>query len=83
MKRNALFILLALAVSLAGAAPLTASAMTLAPSGTIINCTATYVVKTGDTLSKIGLAYNVPWTAIAQANGLTSPYPLNPEWPRM
>jgi LysM repeat protein len=41
-------------------------------------CTATYSVKTGDTLWAISLRYNVKWTDIAQANGLASPYGLYP-----
>ena len=31
----------------------------------------TYTVQTGDTLFTIGLKFNVPWTKIAEANGLT------------
>ena len=34
------------------------------------SCQATYSVRYGDTLSRIGLSYGVPWPAIASANSL-------------
>ena len=35
-------------------------------------CTSNYTVKVGDNLYRIGLAHNVPWTRIAEANQLTN-----------
>lgn len=38
--------------------------------------TTTYVVQSGDTLSKIGKAKNIPWKSIADLNGINAPYIL-------
>lgn len=37
-----------------------------------------YVVKSGDSLSKIGAQFGVPWINIANANGLKPPYTIKP-----
>lgn len=54
----------ALALSLLAVVVAPASAQT---------CLAQYTVKPGDNLFRIGLAYNVPWPAIAAANKLANP----------
>ena len=77
-------VLMGLALGLFAAGPLATSVASAAPAadGGSVSCSAlssvTVVVKTGDTLSSLGAAYNVPWTNIALANGLTSPYVLYP-----
>ena len=38
----------------------------------------TYTVKSGDTLSSIGQALDVPWLDIARSNGIRSPYRITP-----
>ena len=72
--RGAVTLGLALGLLLAG--PLTTSAAPAADGA--VTCTATVLVGTGDTLSGIGARYDVPWTNIARANGITSPYRLFP-----
>ena len=37
-----------------------------------------YVVQYGDTLEKIGQAYNVPWQLLAKINGISSPNDVRP-----
>ena len=71
LTRGAATLGLALGLMLAG--PLPASA-----DGGAAACTATVVVSAGDTLSGLGATFKVPWTNIAQANGLTRPYVLFP-----
>lgn len=39
---------------------------------------ATYVVQTGDSLSKIGAKHGVSWNSIAIANNIPSPYTIFP-----
>jgi len=75
LTRGAATLGLALGLMLAG--PLPASAAP-AHDGGSVTCTATVVVSAGDTLSGLGATFNVPWTNIAQANGLASPYALFP-----
>jgi LysM repeat protein len=41
-------------------------------------CTAYYTVKPGDTLRQIGLAYGVPWQALAAGNGIANPNLIYP-----
>ncbi len=36
----------------------------------------TYIVKDGDTLGKIGSAYEIDWRVIAQKNGISAPYTI-------
>ena len=38
-----------------------------------------YKVKKGDTLSKIGKMFGVPWQSIAELNNITAPYTIYPE----
>ncbi len=40
--------------------------------------TATYTVKAGDNLSKIGSKLGVPWRKIAEANGIAAPWIIRP-----
>jgi LysM repeat protein len=62
--------------SVAQAAPAQTNAPATASRSGV--CTATYSVKFGDTLSQIGVNFNVNWMDIAQVNGLSSPYWLYP-----
>ena len=43
-------------------------------AATEASCQATYTVKSGDYLTKIADAYDVTWSALAEANDLKSPY---------
>jgi LysM repeat protein len=64
---SALLILVLVGLSLLPAQPAVAAAQATA------NCQAQYTVKAGDTLAKIGQAYNISWSLIAQANNLPNP----------
>jgi LysM repeat protein len=62
MKRNRwLSLALAGLLALVGALPVAAQ-----------GCASNYTVKAGDNLYRIGLANNIPWTRIAEANHLTN-----------
>lgn len=43
------------------------------PVAAAVTCQTQYKVQSGDTLTKIGQRYNIKWSAIAQANGLSDP----------
>jgi hypothetical protein len=60
--KNLLSLILALGLLAALAGPTSAQ-----------TCTASYVVKSGDTLRKIGQAYGVTWQSISAANNLANP----------
>jgi hypothetical protein len=71
--KNTILILAALLIALGSAGGLLNSASASNTAAVVPNCTQYYTIKAGDTLAKIGAAYNIPWRTLAETNNLSNP----------
>jgi LysM repeat protein len=53
------------------------AAQVIPPASAAVRGRANHVVTEGQTLAAIARIYGVPWTSIAEANGLSEPYALS------